>query len=150
MHRNRIRFRCDTEKSPGDVQQTRTCRWYDRSFANAEVRCFFVAGFVRIRRVHQEWLRILANPATLCTSCPKCISPQNTQLAPKHHLTDLRTQGVGIRESHSGLRLRIRSVQEGRSCGINQLCVNCSTFLEHVAVEESERLQLSFNIVRSE
>ena len=150
MHRNRIRFRCDTEKSPKDVHQTRTCRRCDRYFARAEVGCFLVAVFVKIRGVRRECLRILTNPATLRSGSLKCTSLQNSQLAPKRHLTDSGTEGVGTGVIVSGLLKNLRSVRQGRSCGIKQLCVNCSTFLEHVSVEGSERLQLRFHIVRSE
>ena len=36
-----------------------------RGLTLAGVGCFFVAGFVRIRGAHVEYIRILTNPATL-------------------------------------------------------------------------------------
>ena len=55
------------------------------SFARRRVRCFFVAGFVRIRCDSVEGIRILTNPATLNThhSQYQCHSISATVLVPQ-------------------------------------------------------------------
>ena len=52
----------------GDLMADRTGLYAsDFYFARGRVRCFFVAGFVRIRCDSVEGIRILTNPATLNT-----------------------------------------------------------------------------------